>query len=190
MVCLVSSSTEQKIIWRQIGFPSLRSERARYYMTELQKFNENINLTIEGTCYIWLYEELHEESNGVFRFFVYQAENNLQTNWISVFRLERARYQLMQFQKFNKNIYLTIKGIWCTWIYAEMHEESNGVFSLLIYQAENNLKTNWFSVTQMRTRALLYEGIAKIQQNYKFNDWRDKLYMIVWRIARGIEWCV
>ena len=31
MVCLVSSSTDQKIIWRQIGFPSLKLGRARYH---------------------------------------------------------------------------------------------------------------------------------------------------------------
>ena len=123
-----------------------------------------INWTIEGTCYIWLYEELHEESNDVFSFFIYRAENSLQTNWISVFRSERARYQLMQFQKFNKNIYLTIEGTWCTWLYTELHEESNGVFSFFIYRAENNLKTNWFSVTQIRTRALLYDVISQIQQ--------------------------
>ena len=84
MVCLDFSSTEQKIIWRQIGFPSLRSERAHYYMTELQKFNKNINLTIEGTCYILLYAELYEVSNGIFSFFIYLAENNLKTDWISV----------------------------------------------------------------------------------------------------------
>ena len=44
----VSSSSEQKIIWRQMWFPSLKSERARYYMTELQKFNKNITFTLEG----------------------------------------------------------------------------------------------------------------------------------------------
>ena len=133
MVCLDFSSTEQKIIWRQIGFPSLRSERARYYMTELHKFNKNINVTIEGTCSIWVYAELHEESNGAFRFF--------------------------------------------------------------IYRAENNLKTNWISDTQIRTYAQRYinyyiDGIAKFQHKYKFNDWRDMLYMIVWRIARVIEWYI
>ena len=99
----VSSSTEQKIIWRQIGFPSLRSERARYYMTELQKFNKNINLTIEGTCYIWLYEELHEESNGVFSFFIYRAENNLQTNWFSVAQI-RTRALLSRYFKNSTKI--------------------------------------------------------------------------------------
>ena len=43
MVCLDFSSTEQKIIWRQIGFPSLKSGRACFYMTEIQKLNKNIN---------------------------------------------------------------------------------------------------------------------------------------------------
>ena len=110
MVCLDFSSTEQKIIWRQIGFLSLKSGRACYYMTEFQKFNKNCNLTIEGTC--------------------------------------------------------------CIWLNAELHEESNGVFSFFIYQAENNLKTNWISVTHIRTGTLLYDWIAKIQQKYYFYDWR------------------
>ena len=87
----VSSSTEQKIIWRQIGFPSLRAERPRYYMTELQKCNKNSNLTIEGTCRIWLNVELHEESNDVFSFFIYQTKNNLKTDWISVTQSQDAR---------------------------------------------------------------------------------------------------
>ena len=50
-------------------------------MTEIQKLNKYITLTIEGTCRIWLNAELHEESNGVFSFFIYRAENNLKTDY-------------------------------------------------------------------------------------------------------------
>ena len=61
-------------------------------------------------------------------------------------------------QKCNKNSNLTIEGTCRIWLNVELHEESNGVFSFFIYRAENNLKTDWISVTQIRTRALLYEG--------------------------------
>ena len=131
-------------------------------MTEVQKFNKNINLTIEGTCYIWLNVELHEESNGVSSFFIYQAENNLKTNWISVSDQNARAISMTEVQKFNKNINLTIEGICRIWLNVKLHEESNGVFSFFIYRAENNLKTDWFSITQIRARALLYDGIAKM----------------------------
>ena len=98
----VSSSSEQKIIWRQMWFPSLKSERARYYMTELQKFNKNINLTIEGICCIWLNVELHEESNGVFSFFIYRAENNLKTNWFSVAQIRTRALLSRNFKNSTK----------------------------------------------------------------------------------------
>ena len=159
-------------------------------MTEFKKLNKNSNLKIEGTCCIWLNAELPEESSGVFSFFIYRAENNLKTNWISVSDQNARAISMTEVQKFNKNINLTIEGTCYILLYAELHEVSNGIFSFFIYRAENNLKTDWISVTQIRTRALLYDGIAKIQWKYKFNDWRDMLYMIVWRIARGIEWCV
>ena len=56
-------------------------------------------------------------------------------------------------------------------LHTELHEKSNGVFSFFIYRAENNLKTDWISVTQIRTRTLLYDWITKIQQKYYFYDW-------------------
>ena len=138
-------------------------QNARAIITEFQKFNKNSNLTIEGTCRIWLNVELHEESNGVFSFFIYQAENNLKTDWISVTQI-RTRYYMTEIKRLNKNINLTIEGTCSIWLYDELHEESNGVFRSFIYRAENNLKTNWISVTQIRTRALLYDGISKIEQ--------------------------
>ena len=55
---------------------SVSDQNARAIMTEFHKFNKNSNITIEGTCCIWLHDELHEESNGVFSFFIYRAENN------------------------------------------------------------------------------------------------------------------
>ena len=126
-------------------------------MTQFQKCNKNIYLAIEGTWCKWLHAELHGESNGVFSFFIYRAENNLQTNWFSVAQI-RTRAIITEFQKFNKNSNLTIEGTCRIWLNAELHEESNDVFSFFIYQAENNLKTDWISVTQIKTRALLYDG--------------------------------
>ena len=82
-------------------------------MTEFQKFNKNSNLTIEGTCCIWLNVELHDESNGVFSFFIYQAENNLKTNWISVSDQNARAISMTEVQKLNKNINLTIEGTCC-----------------------------------------------------------------------------
>ena len=73
---------------------------------------------------------------------------------------------MTELQKFNTNINLMIEGTCYILLYAELHEVSNGMFSFFIYRAENNLKTNWFSVAQIRTRALLYDGSAKIQQKY------------------------
>ena len=71
-------------------------------MTEVQKFNKNINLTIEGTCRIWLNVELHEESNDVFSFFIYRAENNLQTNWFSVAQIRRRALLSRNFKNSTK----------------------------------------------------------------------------------------
>ena len=139
MVCLVLLIYRAKTNWISVSV-----QNAHAIMTKFQKLNKNSNITMEGTCCIWSYDELHEESNGVFSFFIYWAENTLKTNWISVSNQD-ARAIMTEFQKFTKNSNLTIEGTCCIWLNAELHEESNGVFSFFIYRAENNLKTNWIS---------------------------------------------
>ena len=136
MVCLVSSSTKQKIIWRQIGFLSLTSERARYYMTELQKFNKNITFTIEGAV---IYDCMNKCTRNLMMYLVSSStEQKIIWRQISVSDQNARAISMTQFQNFNTNIYLTIEGTWCIWLHAELYEESNGVFSFFIYRAENN----------------------------------------------------